>query len=268
MTIKVGVTGVCGRMGRMLVEATHKAQGCMLGAASEYPGHTLIGADAGELAGVGKLGVLVGGDAETTFRDADVVIDFSVVEATLAHLRLALAQGTPIVIGTTGFSAAERQQIALAAERIPVVFAPNYAVGVNLLFKIAAEVAAVLGGEYDIEIVEAHHRHKVDAPSGTALGLGQAIAEAVERNLDEVAIYGRQGQTGARDPQTIGFSTIRGGDVVGDHTAMFMTDGERLELTHRASSRMTFAKGAVRAAKWVVEQKPGLYDMRDILGFK
>ncbi|MEG3641213.1 4-hydroxy-tetrahydrodipicolinate reductase [Magnetococcus sp. PR-3] len=268
MTIKVGVTGACGRMGRMLVEATHGAAGCALGTASDYPAHALIGSDAGELAGMGKLGVLVGGDGEVTFRDADVVIDFSVVDATLAHLKQALAYQTPIVIGTTGFSNAEREQIVQAAKEIPVVFAPNYAVGVNLLFKIAAEVASIIGDDYDIEIVEAHHRHKVDAPSGTALGLGEAIAAAVDRNLDEVAIYGREGQTGARDDKTIAFSTIRAGDIVGDHTAMFATDGERLELTHRASSRMTFAKGAVRAAKWVVDQKPGLYDMRDILGFK
>nr|CRH08156.1 Dihydrodipicolinate reductase (DHPR) [Candidatus Magnetococcus massalia] len=265
--VKIGIAGVAGRMGRMLVQATQDAAGCELTSAHDYPGHAMIGQDAGEVAGVGKLGIKISGDGEFTFRDADVVIDFSILESTMAHLKLAAQHNTPIVIGTTGFTAEQRAEIDELAKSLPIVLAPNYAVGVNLLFKIAAEVAQVLDEDYDIEIVEAHHRHKVDAPSGTAVRLGETIADAVKRNLDEVAIYGREGQTGARDPQTIAFSTIRAGDIVGDHTAIFATDGERLELTHRASSRMTFAKGAVRAAKWVANRKPGLYDMRDILGF-
>ncbi|OSM01850.1 putative dihydrodipicolinate reductase [Magnetofaba australis IT-1] len=217
---------------------------------------------------MGNLGVLIHGESEPAFQAADVVIDFSVIASTLAHLEIAQATNTPMVIGTTGFNAEQRALLEATAKKVPIVWAPNFSVGVNLLFKIAQEVAATLGDDYDIEIIEAHHRHKVDAPSGTAVRLGETIAEAVKRNLDEVAIYGREGQTGARDPKTIAFSTIRAGDIVGDHTALFATDGERLELTHRASSRMTFAKGAVRAAQWVVGKQPGLYDMRDILGFR
>ncbi|MBF0143825.1 MAG: 4-hydroxy-tetrahydrodipicolinate reductase [Magnetococcales bacterium] len=262
----VGIAGAGGHMGRMLVQAL-KADGLRLVAATERNGSELLGRDAGELAGVGTLGVPLESDPQTLFT-AGVVIDFTTVEATLAHLPLAMHHSVPMVIGTTGFEAAGRARIDAAATRIPIVFAPNFSVGVNLMFKVAAEVAAVLGDAFDVEIIEAHHRRKVDAPSGTAVRLGETIAAALGRNLADVAVYGREGITGARDSATIGFATVRGGDIVGEHTALFAGEGERLEITHRASSRMTFAKGAVRAARWVVGRPPGLYDMRDLLGLR
>lgn len=255
-------------MGRMLVQAIQVQDGCRLVAASERPGSELVGQDAGEVAGVGALGVTIVDTVAQLFAADRVVIDFTQPQATLSNLEHALAVGSPLVIGTTGIDAAGRERIAEAARTIPIVFAPNFSVGVNLMFRIAADMARVLEESYDIEIIEAHHRHKVDAPSGTALGLGNAIAQAIGRNLDEVAVYGREGVTGGRDRRSIGFATIRGGDIVGDHTALFAGEGERLEITHRASSRMTFAKGAVRAALWVFGRSPGLYDMGDILGFK
>ncbi len=264
----IGVIGVGGRMGRMLVQAVQSAQGqCRLVAASERSDSEWIGQDAGEVAGVGRLGVAIMGHSAQLFAPDRVVIDFTQPKATLSHLGAAVAVGSPLVIGTTGFDAAGRARIAEAAQRIPIVFAPNFSIGVNLMFRVVADVARVLEESYDIEIIEAHHRHKVDAPSGTALGLGRAIAEAIGRDLDAVAVYGREGVTGERDRRTIGFSTIRGGDIVGDHTVLFAGDGERLEITHRAASRMTFAKGAVRAAIWVSGRPPGLYDMGDVLAF-
>ncbi|MBF0626646.1 MAG: 4-hydroxy-tetrahydrodipicolinate reductase [Magnetococcales bacterium] len=264
---EIAVVGAGGRMGRMLIQAIQAHAATRLVAATEHPESPLVGREAGELAGVGHLGVILSGDAGSAFQPGRVVIDFTRPAATLAHLEQAVAQGSAMVIGTTGFDAAGREQIRLAAEKIPIVFAPNFSVGVNLMFRLAAEAARALGESVDIEIIEAHHRHKIDAPSGTALGLGQAIAAAVDRNLQEVAVYGREGETGARDRRTIGFATVRGGDIVGDHTALFAGDGERLEITHRASSRMTFAQGAVRAAVWVHGRSAGLFGMNDILGF-
>ncbi|MEO5347404.1 MAG: 4-hydroxy-tetrahydrodipicolinate reductase [Magnetococcus sp. YQC-9] len=269
ITPRIIVVGAAGRMGRMLIQAIQdRAANARLVAASEHPASPFLGQDAGELAGVGKLGVLIASEASDAFQPGRVVIDFTRPEATLAHLEIAIRQKCPMIIGTTGLDAAGVQAIQQAATTIPIVFAPNFSVGVNLMFRLAAEAAKLLGETVDIEIIEAHHRHKVDAPSGTALGIGKAIAAALERNLQEVAVYGREGHTGARDRQTIGFATVRGGDIVGDHTALFAGEGERLEITHRASSRMTFAQGAVRAALWVDGQKPGLFDMGDILGFK
>ncbi|MBF0188538.1 MAG: 4-hydroxy-tetrahydrodipicolinate reductase [Magnetococcales bacterium] len=274
---KIGIIGVAGRMGRMLVEATHTratavADGetapCALVAASDHAGCEEIGRDAGEVAGVGTLDVSIRTDNQTVLKESDVVIDFTLPAVTLSYLDKAVASKTPLVIGTTGFKPEEIERLRSAAQEIPIVFAPNFSVGVNLMFKVASEVAAILGEAFDIEIIEAHHRHKVDAPSGTAIGLGQAIAEAIDRNLDDVAVYAREGHTGPRESRSIGFATVRGGDIVGDHTALFAGDGERLEITHKASSRMTFANGAVRAALWVGAQSPGLYDMRDILGFR
>ncbi|MBF0342358.1 MAG: 4-hydroxy-tetrahydrodipicolinate reductase [Magnetococcales bacterium] len=265
---EIVVVGAGGRMGRMLVQAIHARQDTRLVAASEHSDSPFVGQDAGELAGVGALGVEISGDAASLFRPGRVVIDFTLPGATLAHLELAKKSGSPMVIGTTGLDAAGREAIRQAAQLIPIVFAPNFSVGVNLMFRLAAEAAKALGESVDIEIIEAHHRHKVDAPSGTALGLGESIAKALDRNLQDVAVYGREGHTGARERQTIGFATVRGGDIVGDHTALFAGDGERLEITHRASSRMTFAQGAVRAAVWVSGKKAGLYDMGDILGFE
>ncbi|MEO5339614.1 MAG: 4-hydroxy-tetrahydrodipicolinate reductase [Magnetococcus sp. MYC-9] len=255
-------------MGRMLVQAVQATEGlCCLQAASEHASSPWIGQDAGDVAGIGRLGVPIVADPGQLFAAERVIIDFTRPEVTLSLLDRAVASASPLVIGTTGFDAAGRRSIEEAAGRLPIVLAPNFSVGVNLLMRVAAEVAQVLEASYDIEILEAHHRHKIDAPSGTALGLGQAIAQAIGRNLEEVAVYGRQGVTGQRDPRTIGFATVRGGDIVGDHTVLFAGEGERLELTHRASSRMTFAKGAVRAAVWLSGRSPGLYDMGDVLGF-
>ncbi|MBF0126558.1 MAG: 4-hydroxy-tetrahydrodipicolinate reductase [Magnetococcales bacterium] len=265
----IAIVGAGGRMGRMLIQALHARQEhARLAAATEHPASPLIGRDAGEVAGVGPLGVTIAARARSAFAPGQVVIDFTVPAATLTHLDYAIEAASPLVIGTTGIDQAGRERIVAASRSIPVVFAPNFSVGVNLMFKIAAETAKALGDSFDVEIIEAHHRHKVDAPSGTALGLGQAIATALERNLLENGVYAREGHTGPRDSRAIGFATIRGGDIVGDHTALFAGEGERLEITHRASSRMTFASGAVRAALWVQNRPPGLFDMGDILGFK
>ncbi|MEO5365018.1 MAG: 4-hydroxy-tetrahydrodipicolinate reductase [Magnetococcus sp. WYHC-3] len=266
--IGIGILGAAGRMGRMLIQAVVEQPGAQLAAACDRPDAPECGQDAGTLAGVGSLGVPLGRSPRDLFAASDVVIDFTVAAATRDHADLALASATPLVIGTTGVDMATRQHLEHIARSLPLVYAPNYSVGVNLMFKIAAEVARVLNDGYDIEILETHHRHKVDAPSGTALRLGEVIADAVGRNLSEVAVYGREGHTGPRNPHTIGFATMRAGDAVGEHTALFAGLGERLEITHRASSRMTFATGAVRAAMWVAQKPAGLYDMRDILGFR
>jgi len=265
---KVAITGAAGRMGRALVEACHEAEGLEVTAALEQPGHELVGSDAGVVAGIGELGVAIGDDLAAV-RDAfDVLIDFTRPEATLANLAVCRDAGRAMVIGTTGFDAAGKQAIAEAAQGIGIVFAPNMSVGVNLCLKLLDMAARVLGDEVDIEIIEAHHRHKVDAPSGTALRMGEVVAEALGRNLSECAVYGREGFTGERDRKTIGFETIRAGDIVGEHTVMFAGLGERVEITHKASSRMTFARGAARAAAWLGDHPAGLYDMHDVLGFR
>ena len=262
---RVAITGAAGRMGKALIEAVQQAEGVQLGAAIERPGSSVIGVDAGELAGVGKLGVPVV-DAVMAAADFDVLIDFTLPEVTMQNLAACLQRGAAMVIGTTGLTDEQKQQLAAAAEKIGIVFAPNMSVGVNLCLKLLQMAAKVLGDEVDIEIVEAHHRHKVDAPSGTALRMGEVVAEALGRDLKECAVYGREGRTGERERKTIGFETIRAGDIVGEHTVMFAGIGERVEITHKASSRMTFAGGAVRAAEWLRQQKNGLYDMQDVLG--
>lgn len=266
--LRIAITGAAGRMGKTLIEAVQQAEGCGLSAAIERPGISLIGADAGELAGVGKLDITLVDDIRQVVDDFDTLIDFTSIESTLNNLDVCKQHGKHIIIGTTGFSDEQKQVISAAAEQTAVVFAPNMSVGVNLCLKLLQMAASVLNEDYDIEVIEAHHRHKVDAPSGTALRMGEVVAETLGRDLKECAVYGREGQTGARDPQTIGFETIRAGDVVGEHTVMFATDGERVEITHKASSRMTFAKGAVRAAKWLQGRSNGLYDMQDVLGLK
>ena len=266
MTVRVGITGAAGRMGRTLIEAIGQAPGLTLAAAVEQPGSSLIGADAGELAGRGKIGVPVSGDLAAVIDTIDVLIDFTVPAATLSNLALCTAARKAIVIGTTGFSASEDERIKRAAQQVPVCKASNFSTGVNLCFKLLDMAARVLGDDVDIEIVEAHHRHKIDAPSGTALSMGGVVANALGRDLAEVAVYGREGQTGARERETIGFATVRAGDIVGDHTVIFAADGERVEITHKASSRMSFARGAVRAAGWLSGRKPALYDMQDVLG--
>ncbi len=239
-----------------------------MAAATERPDSTLVGADAGELAGVGKLGVLVSHSLTKVVDAFDVVIDFTSPQATMVNLEVCRQHGKGIVIGTTGLSEEQKASIKKASADIGVVFAPNMSVGVNLCFRLLELAARVMGEDADIEIIEAHHRHKVDAPSGTALGMGEVIANTLGRDLKEVAVYGREGHTGPRDSKTIGFETIRAGDVVGEHTVWFATEGERVEITHKASSRMTFAKGAVRAAGWLHGRDAGLYDMQDVLGLR
>lgn len=266
--IRVAVMGAAGRMGKTLIQAVTAADGMELAAATEQPDSSLVGADAGELAGVGKLGVLVSHSLTKVVDAFDVAIDFTSPAATMVHLDVCRQHGKSIVIGTTGFSDEQKIAIDTAAADIGIVFAPNMSVGVNLCFRLLELAARVMGETADIEIIEAHHRHKVDAPSGTALGMGEVIARTLGRDLKEVAVYGREGQTGARDRNTIGFETIRAGDVVGEHTVWFATEGERIEISHKASSRMTFANGAARAAGWLVEQEKGLYDMQAVLGLR
>ncbi|MGV6859487.1 MAG: 4-hydroxy-tetrahydrodipicolinate reductase [bacterium] len=262
--MKIAIVGAGGRMGKTLVETVNTTEGVELAAATEYPGSSLLGADAGELAGVGKLGVTVLPTLEDA-PDFDALIDFTRPEGTLRHLAFCRKHGKAMVIGTTGFSEQEKAEIVAASEDVPIVFAPNMSVGVNLSLKLLELAARVLGDDVDIEIVEAHHRHKVDAPSGTALRMGEVVADVLGRDLSECAVYGREGVTGERDRKAIGFETIRAGDIVGEHTVMFVGEGERVEVTHKASSRKTFSSGAVRAARWLQGRSPGFYDMQDVL---
>jgi len=261
--IRLAIVGVTGRMGRQLVQAVHEAEGVSLGAALAREGSSLIGSDAGELAGIGTLGIKV--SDRLVADEFDVLIDFTRPEGTLEYIAFCRQHHKAMVIGTTGFDEAGKEAIKAAAQEIAIVFAANFSVGVNLVLKLLEKTAKVMGDYADIEITEAHHRHKVDAPSGTALAMGEAIADAMAWDLNEHAVYSREGHTGERKPQTIGFATVRAGDIVGEHTAMFADIGERVEITHKASSRMTFAKGAVRAAEWLKDKKTGLFDMRDVL---
>lgn len=265
---RIAITGAAGRMGRVLIEAVRAAEGAELGAAVVLPDDPMVGVDAGAIAG---LGVVLNVPAATALADVvdqfDVLIDFTAPAATMANIELCRQHGKQIVIGTTGLTDEQKAAMKVAAADMGIVFAPNYSVGVNLCLNLLRMAASVMGNDSDIEVVEMHHRHKVDAPSGTALRMGEVVAETLGWDLKEVAVYGREGYTGARPQKQIGFETIRGGDVVGDHTVMFATEGERVEITHKAQSRMTFAKGAVRAALWVNKQPAGLYDMQDVLGF-
>lgn len=262
--LKIAIAGVNGRMGRVLVEAVNNHPDTVLSGALEHSGSEALGLDAGYAVGL-KTGIAISDDVDAVLAQSDVLIDFTRPEPTLKHLQKCVEKQVNIIIGTTGFDDAGKAAIQAAGEKTGVVFAANFSVGVNLTFHILDTVARVLNEGYDIEIIEGHHRHKVDAPSGTALRMGEVIAGALGRDLKQCAVYGREGHTGPRDPSTIGFATIRAGDIVGDHTALFATDGERVEITHKASSRMTFAAGAVRAAVWV-NGKTGLYDMQDVLG--
>ena len=264
---RVGVVGAGGRMGRMLIEAALKDEQITLGAAFDLPGSPVLGKTAGELVGL-ACNVVVTDDLAGGLRDVDCLIDFTRPEGTLAHLGLCRKAGVGLIVGTTGFDADGKAAITAAAAEIPVVFAPNMAVGVNLVFKLLDTAARILNQGYDIEVVEAHHRMKIDAPSGTALRMGEVLANALERDLKECAVYGREGVTGERDPSTIGFATVRGGDIVGDHTVMFCGLGERVEITHKASSRMPYALGSMRAAKFIAGRRNGLFDMQDILGLR
>jgi len=266
--IKVAVIGAAGRMGKTNIEAITQAEGVTLGAAIVESDSSLIGVDAGEMAGVGKLGVAVVGSLEAAKDDFDVLIDFTAPQVTLANLAFCAEHGKKIVIGTTGLSDQEKAELESFADKVAIMFAPNMSVGVNVTLKLLEMAASVLGDDYDVEIIEAHHRHKVDSPSGTALRMGEAVADALGRDLKECAVYGREGQIGPRTQKEIGFETIRAGDVVGDHTVLFATEGERVEITHKASSRMTFAKGAVRACGWLADKESGLFDMQDVLNLK
>jgi len=266
--IRVAVIGAAGRMGKTNIEAITQAEDVVLGAAIVEADSSLIGADAGELAGVGKLNVSLVGSLLAAKDDFDVLIDFTSPQTTLANLAFCAEHGKKIVIGTTGLNDTEKAELESYADRVAIMFAPNMSVGVNVCLKLLEMAASVLGDDYDVEVIETHHRHKVDAPSGTALRMGEAVADALGRDLKECAVYGREGQTGARTQKEIGFETIRAGDVVGDHTVLFANEGERIEITHKASSRMTFAKGAVRACGWLAEREVGLFDMQDVLALK
>ncbi|EGJ09229.1 4-hydroxy-tetrahydrodipicolinate reductase [Rubrivivax benzoatilyticus] len=263
--VAIAVAGASGRMGRMLVEAVLGSEGCRLSGALDVPGSPALGQDAGAFLGR-TTGVAVTADLRAGLAGADVLIDFTRPEGTLAHLALCRELGVRMVIGTTGFTPQQKAEIAAAAQQVGIVFAPNMSVGVNVVLKLLETAAKALADGYDIEIVEAHHRHKVDAPSGTALAMGEAVARALGQDLSEHAVFAREGHTGERQPGTIGFATIRGGDIVGDHTVLFAGTGERIEISHRSNSRANYAAGSVRAARFLVEHGPGLYGMADVLG--
>ena len=267
MKPKIVIAGAGGRMGRALLEGVLASPDLVLHGALDVPGSPVIGKDAGELAGR-SCGVAVRDDVPGVLRGADVLIDFTQPAGTMAHVAACVASGTRLVIGTTGFADADRATIAAAARASAIVMAPNMSVGTNVMFKLLDVAARALDSDYDIEIIEAHHRHKVDAPSGTALRMGEVVAAATGRTLRDCAVYAREGHTGARDGRAIGFATVRGGDIVGEHTVMFAGEGERLELTIRSSSRSTYAQGALRAARWLAARSPGLYDMQDVLGLR
>ena len=266
--VAIAVVGAAGRMGRMLVQTVHGEADMSLAAAVEREDAPLVGADAGSVAGIGDIGVTIGSSLDGALAISDVCIDFTLPGPTVEHAGTCRSQRRAMVIGTTGLTPEQLAAIQDAASDIAIVHAPNMSVGVNLCFKLLDVAARALGGSVDIEIIEAHHRNKVDAPSGTAVRMGEIIAGALGRNLADCAVYGREGHTGIRDRKTIGFETIRAGDIVSEHTVMFAGEGERIELTHRGTSRANFAAGAVRAARWAVRQPPGLYDMQDILGLR
>ncbi|MCT8180979.1 4-hydroxy-tetrahydrodipicolinate reductase [Variovorax sp. CY25R-8] len=264
---RVAVAGASGRMGRMLIEAVRNALDCRLAGALDVAASPAIGSDAGAFLGFAS-GVAIQADLRAGLQDAQVLIDFTRPEGTMAHLAVCRELGVQAVIGTTGFSDAQKAEIAEIAKDIAIVMAPNMSVGVNVTFKLLEMAAKALSTGYDIEIVEAHHRHKIDAPSGTALKMGEVIADALGRDLKECAVYGREGVTGERDPSTIGFATVRGGDIVGDHTVLFAGTGERIEIAHKSSSRANYAQGSLRAVRFLADQRAGLFDMFDVLGLR
>ena len=265
-SIKVGVIGAGGRMGRMLIEAVQENPQTTLNAAIERQGSSLVGADAGEVAAIGRLDVQIVDDLKAVINDIDVLIDFSLPDATEQNMQICAANKVAMVIGTTGFNEQQEQVLKEASKQIAIVYAGNYSTGVNLSLKLLGMAAKAFGSDADVEVIEAHHKHKIDAPSGTAYMMAEAVAEARGQNLKDVAVYGREGQTGERKAGSIGIHAIRGGEIIGDHTVMFIADGEVVEITHRARARMTFAAGAVRAATWVIKQEVGQYNMQDVLG--
>jgi 4-hydroxy-tetrahydrodipicolinate reductase len=262
------VVGAAGRMGRMIINAIQDSEGITCTGAVEIAGHPAVGKDAGVVAGLGELKVRIGDDLKSVIQKGAVVIDFTTAEASLGHMEIAAQVHKPMVVGSTGLSSQQMEKIRQLTTEFPCVLAPNMSVGVNLMYKIVEEMARILGDDYDCEIIEAHHRMKKDAPSGTALRLGEVVARGLGRRLEEVGVYGRKGLIGERSREEIGIQVIRAGDIVGEHTVIFGGMGERIEVTHRAHTRDTLARGAVRAAQWVVNQKPGLYDMGDVLGLK
>jgi len=264
--VRIAIAGAAGRMGRNLVKATHQNPNASVGSGSERPESSLVGVDVGELCGEGHFNVALVDDLSKAITDFDVIVDFTAPVSTLANIELCKQHDKKLIIGTTGFSEEEKRLIDSAAKEISIVMAPNYSVGVNLVFKLLEKAAKVMGDYSDVEIVEAHHRHKVDAPSGTAIGMGEAIAGAMGNNLNDVAVWSREGITGERTKDEIGFATIRAGDIIGEHTAMFADIGERVEITHKATDRMTFANGAIKAAVWLNDKPAGFYTMTDVLG--
>ena len=266
--VRAVVVGAAGRMGMRVLAAIHESPNVFLAAAVERPDHPSLGRDIGEIAGLEKWNLPLAGDLKAVISSGDVVIEFTNAEASLKDLRTAAENGKSAVIGSTGFTASQLEEVRALTRKIPCVLSPNMSVGVNVMFKVIGDLARVLGEDYDVEVVEAHHRMKKDAPSGTAVKMGQILAQALDRNFDQVGIYERKGIIGERRRAEIGMQTIRAGDIVGEHTVIFGGLGERLEVTHRAHSRDNFARGAVRAAAWVARQKPGLFDMQDVLGLK
>ncbi|MDB5987349.1 MAG: 4-hydroxy-tetrahydrodipicolinate reductase [Nevskia sp.] len=266
--VRIAILGATGRMGRSLIESVLESPQLQLVAAVTQAGEAAVGSDAGTLVGRPGIGVAIATELAPAVQLADVVIDFTRPQGTETALRECVAAGKSLVIGTTGFNAQQKAAIADAAKSIPICLAANFSIGVNVSLKLIADAARTLGAGYDVEILEAHHRHKVDAPSGTALRMGEAAAAGLGIKLEDCAVYAREGITGARATGAIGFASVRGGDVVGDHTVMFLGDGERIEISHKASSRGNFARGALRAAAWLSGRGPGLYDMQDVLGLK
>lgn len=266
--VKCIVIGAAGRMGTRIINAIHHTEGIQLVGATELKGHERVGADVGESSGIGKIDIPIVDSIDKVSSDYDVLIDFTTPESSLSSLEWAASKKKAVVTGTTGFSNQQTERIKRLSQDIPCVCAPNMSVGINLMFNLVSLVAQTLQDEYDIEIIESHHRLKKDAPSGTAMKMAQTLAKTLKRNLDQIAVYQRKGHIGKRRPEEIGIQVIRAGDIVGDHTVLFAGAGERLEITHRAHSRDTFARGAVRAAKWVINQQPGLYDMQDVLELK
>jgi len=265
--LKIAVAGASGRMGRMLIEAIHAAPDATLTGALDREGNPFIGSDAGAFSGQ-LTGVTIQSDLARGLADADFLIDFTRPEGTLAHAAYCAEHGIKLIVGTTGFDDAGKAAIRAAGEKTAVLFAPNMSIGVNVTLKLLEVAAKYFSEGYDIEIVEAHHRHKVDAPSGTALKMGEVIADVLGRDLKECAVYGREGVTGERDPSTIGFATVRGGDIIGDHTVLFAGLGERIEISHKSSSRAGYAQGSLRAVRYLADKPAGVYDMQDVLGLK
>jgi 4-hydroxy-tetrahydrodipicolinate reductase len=266
--MKIAVSGAAGRMGKRILTLAHAHPDMEISGALEYPGNPAVGSDAGELAGLGNLGVKISDDVDAVLAGCDVLIDFTSPEASVKHVKAAAAAGKAIVVGATGISEDQKKEMVEAGSGTRCVIAPNMSMGVNLLFSIVERVACALGDAYDVEIVEAHHNKKKDAPSGTAVRLAEIVSSALSRDLGQVGVYGRQGIIGERKPEEIAVMALRGGDIVGEHTVMFATTGERIELTHRAHSRNAFAKGAVQAALWLESKPNGVYDMQDVLGLK